>query len=287
MRKILVATFIILALSISPCAIAYDAKPGTFTEWLTDAGNIKDLCTSVVSVHTWGHGEGFYPNDKNEWELARGAFEMEGMGVVVRGSHGQKYVITARHVVVPNDVTIQLTAWSFWNTTLVTIISRTISVGDGDGMVPAYITYMPENSDLVILAIHKAPALDPIPYKAAETWAFGYGERLDYLNRDEALAIVTHARTEEGETSWTYEVRTGRMISESVELPSINDLPWFSLGHFTMDLEVFPGDSGAPVFAFENGKPVLIGVASAICLICPETRSYAVRIDPVLRFLGT
>jgi S1-C subfamily serine protease len=50
---------------------------------------------------------------------------------------------------------------------------------------------------------------------------------------------------------------------------------------FTTDLAVQPGDSGSPVLALREGKPVLVGVVSST-MYPTATFTYVSRIDPLL-----
>ena len=50
---------------------------------------------------------------------------------------------------------------------------------------------------------------------------------------------------------------------------------------FTTELAVSPGDSGSPVLALREGKPVLVGVVSST-MYPTATFTYVSRIDPLL-----
>ena len=113
------------------------------------------------------------------------------------------------------------------------------------------------------------------------------------MHEGDSVAVLVAVRDEEGRKEWYFEVRYGTVVNPHPYLPGTIPnylLAWFQLGDVSSNLEIFPGDSGSPVFAFINGTPVIIGVArAALEYIDPWTgefyyMSYFTRIDDLVPF---
>ena len=111
----------------------------------------------------------------------------------------------------------------------------------------------------------------------------------DMIGVGMSVAMVTRVRVGEG---WDREITdelvvrygkvSSRLVPEDVDRKL---LPQFHPSVFTTDIEVMPGDSGSAVFAFQIGKPVIIGVMhsspSMGFMLSDETVGYIARIDKV------
>lgn len=274
MKKILVALFILVFASF--------AWAGPFPQF--EEKSWADMCMTVVRVYTFGHGTGIYPDDDGKLTYGIGAFAMEAHGVVVAPG----IVVTAAHVVEPERVSIQTHAYAYWNVSIVDIRDRVISLGD-DGTVPAYIVKIDKEKDLVVLRYSSHAKFEPVLTSPSSTYEqipfLGF---VDLLEITEArIAVIANIRDENGEADWKSEVRYGDVLSAGPQLPIGSEylLPAFSMNEFTMNIPVYPGDSGSPVFLVVGDKAYLIGIVTKICLICPGIVSYATRLDSVLNIL--
>ena len=122
-----------------------------------------------------------------------------------------------------------------------------------------------------------------------------YGGELDrsgrlkntqYLEKGDAIAVVT-LRREKGQdgkwerSSW-YEIRYGNIVDTKPLVAKYEDLMSFTYRNFTMDITAYNGDSGAPIFVFRNGKPLLIGIVYAIYCFDSKCYSYGTKLDLIV-----
>lgn len=272
-------------------------------------GHYFDLQGTFVEIVVFGQAEGDIPNfdvrpnseGRFPYTILTGPFAQGGTGIYV----GNGYVITAAHVILPKLVTIQESKSVYYITEIHKVLSKFIMVGNRafEGTVSAEVVWVNEEYDLAILKIPTWNPAEPLKYKMANTFNRYYNEVYDSLKEGTVIGTIVRARNEDGNKGWAYEWRFGTVVSPKPVLPgndpSTDFLPWFNLNDFTMNLEIYPGDSGSPVFAFEeNGTPVLIGVARAAgCSVewkgCDqghwhrivECYSWASRIDPIKHML--
>jgi hypothetical protein len=96
---------------------------------------------------------------------------------------------------------------------------------------------------------------------------------------------MARTRDENNKMDSDVEIKHGVIVSSGVSCET-KSLPWFNMWDFTIKVEpnIHGGDSGSPVFAFYDGKPVIIGIIRATSL---ETGLvYATRIARFNRYLG-
>jgi len=273
---------------------AFDKKatlPDEFTQ------EYIDLSDRVVTVRTLGTGYGVILNTKVSpfrYEIRGGVFGMEGSGFV-KDLPFHKFIITNDHVISPSRVTIPISKNASWDTKIIRIKSRSIFIIGCTSAVEGNILYTDPGSDIAVLFIDKnSPFRDTDISLMFSWWQEIDGpyviESPDVLSDGDAVGVIVRKRDENGnKTSW-YEIRVGKIVSTGVKLPGVIDvsaLTWFQPMDFTVDLTIYPGDSGSPVVVWLKGKPLIIGVARAIakCGMTGEQFSYATRLDFVVHFL--
>lgn len=296
--KVLISLTIILFLV--PFAHSFDIQPGTFSKEFPPNVEYVDLSTSIVDVWCIGTGEGSYPDlYTKSYIKGIGTFGLGGTGFYI----GDSYVVTAAHVVLPQSIEIQAGKNFFWVVPINREIGKLILIGGSsllDGNVPAEIIYTNEEYDLALLRIignwRAGEKLDyPLAWTLGNAWT--------PLMPGDAVATVVKKRDDKGNKEWSYEVRYGKIIATTPILPPGTDpavLAWFNLNDLTIELPIYPGDSGSPLFAFQNGKPVIIGIIRAMAVsveysICDKGEAhiiyhifgYATRIDLIKRIVET
>lgn len=278
--SIALAFLLILPSTVLP----FDKTPSPLKEF--ENVEYPDLCESVVHVFTHGVGLGFWFDISSGLiRTSVGTYAMAGKGTILKSKRtGRIMILTAAHVVSPKRVKMTIDKISTSDGPINSIITRTILIGTELGRGgPANILFIDEEADLALLEFSYTPEyVKPLEYKTSFT--------TDKLNKGDAIGIIVHKRDEVLETEWWFEFRIGKVLATTPIRP--NGLPdyvlaWFSLSDFTIDAPVYPGDSGSPVIAWENGTPYIIGIARAYMMnrYTGQIFFYAVRIDYLHLFL--
>jgi hypothetical protein len=290
MKKIVSALLVVLlSLTLNVSAIAYDRTPGKFWEFeqavVTESGQVfVNLNDSIVEILCIGTAYGaIWEGDR--YTAYQGVFVQNGTGFLIE--HGGKiYIITAAHVVTPNQVRIQVDTITLDTKSAIKPINTYIFFGGSHGSsAEARVVAISNEYDWAIL-VPTAPIKfgKPLKYKIVDTW---YEEAGDQIHKGDAVGMMVRQRNENGEKLEYYEMRYGKIVSTSPYHPRTEILPWLSMADVTLDIKVYAGDSGSPVFGFINGKPVIIGIARAVAKVKENTEaeySYMVRIDFVLEY---
>lgn len=276
--------FILLIILLPILAFSYDKSAGSF-EWFTEGGPppYAILHNTVVRIHTTGTGTAMIPIFKDDtyfYEERIGIFKMEANGVLI----DQFSIVTAAHVVIPSNVKVNTAQSCFHISKIVREIKKDILIGDVySGMTPAYVFFADIENDIAILKLYEPwmPA-KPLPYEVVKTHDFIFHGFMaipyNLLEIGDAVAVVTQRREgENGDRHWTFEARYGKVINLIPQ--GGKEEPLFEMSHneVTTDLEIYPGDSGSPIFAFKEGKPVLVGIITKIHISLKY--SYFTRID--------
>jgi hypothetical protein len=252
---------------------------------------------SFVRVSTNGTARGLMPV-KGEWVMGEGSYHLDGVGFVIAPG----YIVTAAHVVEPKSACYKCDKYGWWCSKVIEVVSKQIYVGEhiytGSGYawlndIPAELFYLDVEHDIAVLKTQEI-AFEPLPYPIVptfiecETCEDGIGG----LEKGDALAVVVRQRDEnyQWDSSGDFEVRYGEVLSHTIDgCDSILQITWFNMMDFTSDLTVYPGDSGSPVFAFKDGKPVIVGVLRAGKTENPVSMesvySYICRTDFILQLI--
>jgi hypothetical protein len=278
--KKFMAIIIVLVMLLPGLAFPLDqvGDPKIIPGFETEITNV-DTTQSIVTIITQGTGLGLYPGDDWKPRYGYGRFGMEGSGFIVNN-----YIITAAHVVNPTEVLIRCSDNSqFWGP-LVHVKDMSIIVGG----FPARVFSINIEEDWAIL-VFDGPALwfqnlkmqctDTIHYFLT---IFGwYAE--NQLHPGDMLIAIVRVRDAAGDRTSLSEIRIGKVLSDKPIVPPgyEDQLPWFNLNDFTMDINLLPGDSGSPILGFIDGVPYIVGVGRAAAYINDQVYSYATRIDVV------
>jgi hypothetical protein len=241
--------------------------------------------STIVETYTTGAASGYIPDEySSALVLKDGEFKMSASGIVMKGANRKNYIITAAHAVIPSHVRIDK-----YYTQVRKVNSRSIMVS---GAGEANIMWTDEKMDIVVLTPSNKtsfiyPSLKPSPYLATYTYV---SSNANYtLKEGDALATIVGARDKNGNRSGGLEIRRGKILSTDVVRENDLALEFFNKLDVITDINVWPGDSGSPVFAFRKGVPFLVGILRAVIRKTDKSlhASYFVRVDPVVMFLET
>ena len=283
-------TLVLVLLFIVGSSLAFDKSPGQLKEfagWTKGGEFTPVLSDGWVDVTIIGHAEGLYwdydlKTNVSFVRRAVGLFAQSGSGFHLGGG----YIVTNAHVVKPSRVEIQLTSSFYYITAIDRVIDIDYMIGSEVlGKNQAYLVWVNEEQDLALLWVDLkvTPYLKDYGYRTTWTWT----EEGSLIQEGDVIAAVVKARDTDGSKLWHYEIRYGKVTAPKPILPpdiSSDSLPWFSLYDFTIDIVLYPGDSGSPIFAFDNGKPVIIGLGRAAWSgVTSDNKQYswATRIDIV------
>jgi len=235
--------------------------------------------STIVELHTSGIASGYIPENYNSPTLIlkNGEFNMTGSGIVMRGFGRRNYIVTAAHTVIPSYIQI-----GNYCSEVAKIDNRVIMIA-GAGEVN--IIWAHEKMDIAVLRPRENSYLTPSQYKATYTYVSGNS---DYtLKIGDALAIIVRTRDKNGKRLDKLEVKRGNVLFTEVLAKDTLPSTFFNKLDIVTDINVLPGDSGSPVFAFRKGMPYLVGIVRAVVRKNDKTllASYFVRIDPALMYL--
>lgn len=197
-----------------------------------------------------------------KYYFQEGIWQQQGSGVIVAPG----YVLTAAHIIRPRAVQVAEGRMIARQSDVVCMTSREVWIEDtGRDPIPTRVLYEDETSDLAIITydFNKHPWLKPISYDIEYTdW--------DELKNGDIICAVLHERSTEdcshGQLTGSVKLRWGTVMSQYPVSPHDWLTSMCHRWHFTATLPIYGGDSGSPIFAFRNGRPILIGIAQAYYL---------------------
>jgi len=266
---------IFLLLSFCP-SFAYDqVKPEDRMQLINNENEF-----SYVRIKTYGTALGIYWDNRSwEWKIRQGTFKQVGSGFVVKNG----YILTAAHVVIPKMAKVVGGKYQTDQRTLFKVLKQIILVyGFSSTPFVATIHHINHELDTAILRCDDGKdILQPLPYPIE--YAYDVMFDANKINTDDVVCTVVHNRDEEGGLSMNVHLEYGYVIKPEPTGESNSDIAWLNPLDITLGLKVIPGDSGSPLFAFNQGKPVIIGIVRAASLTKPI--GYAVLLPVVDRYL--
>lgn len=261
-----------LTIMFSSSVFAYDSEAKDI-----DVSGI-DLGYSYVKINTFGSALALALAFNSEedysgtyYKKRKTSFILEGVGFVVKDG----YIVTAAHVVHPDMVYAIGSRVSFYYSPPIKVLERIIMISPdvrlsgSKGGIPAEIFYLDIENDIAILKYDKDSydLLTPIPFKLGSTRNRENGKVYDTIGVGSAISTIVRKRDKEGDLSWKFEVRTGKITSiriydhERIPKKAIVE---YNKQDFVTDVLVFGGDSGSPAIVYRGGKPIVIGVFRSI-----------------------
>lgn len=267
MKKI--ALIVALTLILAGTALPYDKE--------RPAEEIETMAKyyTYVQIKTIGIAEGLYVGVDGKYRSRETVFKLNGSGFVYKSG----FILTAAHVIEPGVVETLESNVSSRLAEPVYVKERTVLVYDYRSnptiAIPYYIDH---EHDIALLAFRNYGILEPIPYDSIN------GNRENIEVGDTVCAVV-HQR-DGGELTSDLELKYGKITAIEPVNPSGN-ASWWNPLDITLDVSIWPGDSGSPLFAFRDGQPILIGVIRAKYMDWDTGvwHSYAVTIPRIDRYI--
>ena len=213
-------------------------------------------------------------------EIVETPFAQEARGVVL----SPQVLATVAHALTPDIVEVAVAQQANVQTvplrvTSMTLIARAAPSEEG---VPAQIAHVNAPYDLALAQADSQRSLQPLPYPAVLSYGTGDPEK-PTGGLQAGDCVVTLVTAWNGRTHDTGQDRLviGKVLAKVPVATNSLTQTKLNVNMFTADLAVQPGDSGAPVFALQAGKPVLIGLVSAT-MYPTAMFTYVARIDPLL-----
>ena len=263
---------------------AYDQeKPENRTQLLNNNNEY-----SYVRIRTFGTAIGMYYDARVDggWRTRQGVFKQGGSGFVVKNG----YILTAAHVVIPEMASVVSGKYSTDVRALYKVLKQIILVYHfSDTPFVATIHYLNPEYDIAILRCDDGKGiLMPLPYPiefkgvGVQELPMGYGTDVGIRTGD-VVCTVVHDRDTEGGLSMSVHLEYGIVNAPEPTGKDNRSIAWLNPWDITLGLVVRPGDSGSPLFAFDNGKPVIVGIVRANSFI--EPIGFAVLLPMVDRYL--
>lgn len=269
-----IAIFAIVFVFIAGFGNAYDQVKPEDTVIATDFNSTF----SYVKVVSYGLATGLaWFSEKGRYQLKQGHFWQEGSGVIVAAG----YVLTAAHVIKPNIIRVAESSCATRITDVISVDYRVVNILDyKNAHIPATIFYENEHTDLAVLKYNfrKNRWLRPIPYPLEFK---GVSPTFEALKTGDVVCAVVHERDSDGEIDGDVKLSWGTVLHPGPHGPSDIFVAWLSPWDITLDVIIQGGDSGSPLFAFRDGKPILIGIMRARYMSYSIYYSYA-RLLPVV-----
>lgn len=228
---------------------------------------------TYVMVKTIGTAMGMY-YDGGKWSARETPYGLMGSGFVAT----EGFIFTAAHVIVPEEVGTQSGKSSVHITKPLKVLTRTIFIYDyKDTPLIAKLHYIDRNLDIAILKYNPTGILKPANYDLE------YAQ--DMVKKDDVVFSWLHKR-DDGEMTYELELKYGIILANGPTTPKMDSgLAWFNLYDITFHMNIQPGDSGSPLFAFRDGKPIFIGIIRAMHNDEVISLSYAVTLPNIRRYI--
>lgn len=253
-----------------------------------------ELDTSfLVHMKTMGEAVAWVTDSENNWIAKKGTFFNEGTGFVLLPG----YIATAAHVICGGIVQVETGESVSWLTDVSNTIWKKMYASPeyafGRDAIPLEEIYCNEETDIALLkydlkAYKYAFDSSAISISITKTFFPYTGEPINLLQSKDKISMVSFKRDENDKATNEVEIRHGVVVSTEIishEAPKT----WFSMEDFTMFMDVYPGDSGSPIIAWDQGNPIIVGIARAcemgMFYVRPDGYSYAVRIDGIHRMV--
>lgn len=263
LKKVMISVVALSMLSVGTPALAYDkAKFDESGNLITDAYNIpvpEDIDDSYVLVKTRGVAEGEYerltPDFERTGEMIKtdGVFVIQGAGTVIKPG----YVITAAHVVVPSEVWVGVGQERVVPLQNIKIYMRFVMLLDkrDDPVAVGWVHAVDLEHDIAIVRYVPTPdsPLKPIPFE--------WGTKAD-TERGDAIAFIQHLRVpiEGCDQPLVLDISGGEFVEQDGYIATVIGYDVWKKDSFGAYLPGIPGDSGSLVYAFKDGKPIVVGV---------------------------
>lgn len=246
---------ILLAVSVASNVYGFDKEANV------DALNLNPVSyDTYVTISAMGTALGVVLDDNRQWRYREGYYQLSGSGYVPLSG----YVVTAAHVVNPEMVKIRKSTATSVYTPVHEVLTSVILIGNfAQPSVVAWIHHLDTDRDIAVLKYDRGydgfvPGVPLFTYDKAASLS------LTDFEVGDAVVVVVRKRNDDFTRGHEVIARVGKVLVWGPSTPREPTTAWLSPYDVTCELEVYPGDSGSPVFVFKDGKPIYIGIARAV-----------------------
>jgi hypothetical protein len=144
------------------------------------------------------------------------------------------------------------------------------------------VAHINEPYDLALVQAEANHLLHPLPFPSVLSYGTGNPDNpVGGLQAGDCVAAIVTWRFADMQDTWMNRLVVGKVLAKVPVATNSLTQTKLNVNMFTTDLAVQPGDSGSPVLALQDGKPVLIGLVSAT-MYPTALFTYVSRIDPLL-----
>jgi hypothetical protein len=213
-------------------------------------------------------------------EIVETSFYQEARAVVLYPG----VLATVAHALTPDVVEVRVGSQPSVYTVPLRVTSATLAAHTrpNDPGVQLHVAHVNESYDLALIQTSASQTLPSLPYAA--TLSYGSGDPRNPTGgivAGDCVAAVVTVRDGDALDTGSDRLVVGKVLARVPVAINALTQTKLNVNMFTTDLPVVPGDSGSPVLALRNGKPVLIGLVSAT-MFPTATFTYVSRIDPLL-----
>jgi hypothetical protein len=191
---------------------------------------------------------------------------------------------TVAHALTPNVVEVHTPFQTSVQTVPLQVTSMTVAAhtATSPAGVLAQVVHMNEPYDLALVQAEASHLLQPLPFPSVLSYGTGHPDNpVGGLQAGDCVAAIVTWRFADTQDTWTNRLVVGKVLAKVPVATNSLTQTKLNVNMFTTDLAVQPGDSGSPVLALQEGKPVLIGLVSAT-MYPTALFTYVSRIDPLL-----
>jgi hypothetical protein len=213
-------------------------------------------------------------------EIVETTFYQEARAVVLY----PHVLATVAHALAPDVVEVRVGPQVSVHTVPLQITQITVlaHAAPSDTGVAAQVVHINEPYDLALVQASEGGLLQPLPYPAVLSYGTGdLAHPTGGLQAADCVAAIVTAHDYGTLDTGVQRLIVGKVLAKVPVATNSMTQTKLNVNMFTTDLAVQPGDSGSPVLALREGKPVLVGVVSST-MYPTATFTYVSRIDPLL-----
>jgi hypothetical protein len=213
-------------------------------------------------------------------QIVETSFIQEAHAVVLH----PRILATVAHALSPNVVEVHATPHTTMQTVPLQVTSMTVAAhtAASSGGVLARVAHINEPYDLALVQAETSHLLHPLPFPSVLSYGTGDPDKpVGGLQAGDCVAAIVTWHPDGAQDTWRNRLVVGKVLAKVPVATNNLTQTKLNVNMFTTDPAVQPGDSGSPVLALQEGKPVLIGLVSAT-MYPTALFTYVSRIDPLL-----
>lgn len=222
----------------------------------------------------------FGTSQRGQREIVETTFYQEARSVVL----SPNVIATVAHALTLDSVQVRVEPDTDVRTVPLHVTHMTLAahLSPSHEGVPAQVAHINEPYDLALVQSGAENTMLPLPYPPALSYGTGNPRTpVGGLEAGDCVATVVIPGNGSTPTDGQARLVVGKVLARVPVAVNSMTQTKLNVNMFTTDLPVKPGDSGSPVLALQDGKPVLVGLVSAT-MYPTAAFTYVSRIDPLL-----